>query len=383
MNNSPTCGVVRVIAAFAGVTRLGPRASTGLAIFLVTMCALSPSSVCGMETGDMVRAVISRSQAITSGRLTYTFSSRGFRGWQALTPRVFPEATTSFFGSSWAERTKGSHVVRINHDGYFLEFVQTPQPDGSVRSGATLLPRRSLASRTELNAPPIFAGSFWFRRQLQYVEQHVDEFRPIGQTTVNKIPTTVLELAVSAKDHREAFHVYSPSLESGGAIRLYVARELGYVLPRIEFRTPSERIVQSYDAIDFKEVAPGIYFPKRVWTAAYAADGASRYRAEFVTRCELVNQPIPQEDFVVEVPIGTQVQDAREAGSVITFQVRDDSSSLRLATHGAVSESIWPSLGFLNRWHNAVIVGLVIGSISSISLLLAARNQRYRGYSSR
>ena len=359
------------------------RRSIRLLASVVILCAARSSNVYGVQPDALIGGIVSRSRAITSGRFTYTFKSQGFRGTRPLSPKVFPETTMSFFDSSWAERVKDSHLVRINHDGYFLEFVQTPQRDGSVRPGATLLPRRSLEGRMELNAPPIFAGSFWFREQLRYVEKHADEFRITGSNIVNTVPVVVLELAVAAENHRQAFHVVSPALKSGGTIRLFVAPQLGFVLPRVEFLTNSNEVAQSYDAVGFNEAAPGIYFPERLWTETHAAGGASRYRAEFITRCELINQSIPQEDFVVELPAGTRVQDAQEPGSVITFELTEMSSSSKLPTHGSISGLLWPPLRFLDRWGNAVIVGLVIGTVSSISLLLAARNQRYRGQSTR
>ncbi len=331
----------------------------------------------GVEPADLVRGIVSRYDAVGSGRLIYRFKSESFTGERASPPLTLPEVTTSFSKSSWADRTKGSHVVRINHDGYFLEFVQTPQRDGSVRPGATLSPQRLLESRKEFNAPPLFAGSFWHRAQLQFVERHVANSRVVGTSVVNSIFTTVMEFDVTAANHRAAFHVLLPALGSGGIVRLYVAPQLGFVLPRIEFVTPSKQVAQSYDAADFTEVATGIYLPARLWTETHAAGGASRYRGEFSVQYELVNQTIPQEDFVVELPVGTRVQDAREPGSVVHFDLTESTSSAKLTAINPVAE---PSRGggFLGRWQNVVILGFVIGTVISISLLLSTRDQRHR-----
>lgn len=360
---------------------LKPRSIALLATSMI-LCAMCSSNVFGMQPAELVAGIVSRSRAIASGRITYTFKSESFVGERALRPVLVPETTTSFSDSSWAERCKSSHLVQINHDGYFLEFVRTPQHDGSVRPGAILYPQRSLESRNELNAPPLFAGSFWNREQLRYIEKHAGDFQIAGSSTVNAIPVVTLELAVAAESHRDAFHILLPALKSGGIIRLYVAPQLGFVLPRIEFVTTSRQVAQSYDSVDFSEVAPGIHFPQRLWTQTHAAGGAARYRGEFTVRCELINQSVPQEDFVVELPVGTRVQDAREPGDVIKFELTEPSSSPMLPSLTSASES-GPPVQFMDRWRNAVIVGIVVGTVASISFLLAGRNERYHGGSSK
>ena len=334
-----------------------------------------------VQPAELVAGIVSRSGAITSGRITFTFKSESFVGERALNPISVPETTTSFWESSWAERTKSSHLVRINHDGYFLEFVRTPQHDGSVRPGAILYPQRSLESRTELNSPPLFAGTFWNREQLRYVEKHAPDFQFTGSSTVNSVAVVALELAVPAEDHRSAFHILLPALRAGGIIRLYVAPQLGITLPRIEILSPSRQVAQSYDSIDFLEVAPGIHFPRRLWTQTHAVEGATRYRGEFAVRCELINQLIPEDDFVVELPIGTRVQDAREPGDVIKFELTEASTSSRLRSLTSASQS-GPDFRFMDRWGNAVIVGLVVGVVALISFLFAGRTEWYRRESS-
>jgi hypothetical protein len=163
-------------------------------------------------------------------------------------------------------------------------------------------------------------------------------------------------------------------------MRLYVAPQLGFVLPRIELLTPAGQVAQSYDATEFSEVAPGIHFPRRLWTETYAAGGAACFRAEFATRCELINETIPGEDFVVDMPLGTRIQDAREPGNVVTFQLSETSSSESLLSNVGTSESL---SRFLDRWQNAIILGAAIGIIASLSFLLVTRNQRDRGRSSK
>jgi hypothetical protein len=346
----------------------------------VTLLFLASSSVNATEAEQLIAGVVSRSTAIASGRITYKFKSESFVGERALPPVLVAETTTSFSNSSWAERTKSSALVRINHGGYFLEFVKTPQPNGSVRPGAILYPQRSLASRKELNAPPLYAGTFWHPEQTLSAEKHASNFQSAGSATINGIPVVLLELAVPAESQREAFHMLLPALKSGGMIRLYVAPQLGFVMPRIEFLTPTRQVAHSYESVDFGEVAPGIHFPRRLSTETHAASGGARYRGEFALSCELVNQSIPEEDFVVDLPVGTRIQDARQPGEVLRFELDEPSSSSVLLSLTSGSES-GPPGRFMDRWRNAIIVGVVIGTVALSCILLASRAERYRGAS--
>ena len=310
--------------------------------------------------------------------MIYTFKSESFRDGRASKPAILPETTTSISETSWAERVRGSSLVRINHDGHLLEFVQTPQHDGSVRPGTTLLPQRPLESRKELNVPPLFAGSLWFHEQLRYLQKHADRVQPMASSTVNGVPVEVLELAVPAEDARHAFHVIMPNLKQGGTIRLSIAPQLGFVLPRVELLTTGKQVAQVYEATDFNETAPGIYFPSRLWMESRDADQRPRYRAEFAVRCELINEPIPSEDFVVDLPLGTHVQDAQRPGQVINFMLSEPANSASFGEKGSGS-----FLGFFDRWKNAMIVGAIIGTIASLSLLHASRRQHRRNWAPR
>jgi hypothetical protein len=282
--------------------------------------------------------------------------------------------TAAFSDSSWAERTKGSNSVRINHDGYLLEFVQTPQRNGKIRPGVTLLPSASLTNRAELNAPPLFSGLFWHDRQLRYVETHADAFQVTGSTVVNNVSVAVLEATIPAAHRREAFHVVSPQLESGGLMRLYVAAHLGFVIPRIEFLPVTRAAAVVYDAADFDEAAAGIYLPGRISTEIRGAAGELQYRGEFSVRYELINQVLPPEEFVVDLPRGTHVQDARVPGQVTSFDISESRSTASLQTAGLSSTR--SQAGFFGRWRNAILIGIAIGGLGSIAVYLTARSQR-------
>jgi hypothetical protein len=319
---------------------------------------------------DLVNGLSARAKAIESGRIAYTFQWQAFRDRIPQPPTVVAETTISFSGSDWAQRTPSSRATLINYDGYLLDFVETRQADGSLRPGATLLPQKSLETRGELNAPPLFAGSFWHREQLRYVEKHAARCIIAGHAVTNGTPVVIVELNVPKEDQREAFCIVSPLLASGGFVRLHVAERLGFVLPKVELLSPDRHLAQSYECAQFEEGCPGVYVPRKLWTENCREDGSPNYRAEFNLNASLINQPIPASEFRVDLPSGTRVQDAREPGSVVAFQLTSRSNSLSLPSHEARDATRG-----LGPWRNSIVLGLAVGSIASVSLMLAARKQ--------
>ncbi len=167
----------------------------------------------------------------------------------------------------------------------------------------------------------MFAGTCWFQEQLRYLEKHVDRVQSAAASVVNGVPVDVLELVVPAEEARRAFHVILPSLKAGGTMRFSIAPQLGFVLPRVELISSGKQVVQVYEATDFAEAAPGRLFSRSTVDGdARRQPAAARYRAEFAVRCELINEPIPPEDFVVDLPAGNAR--ARRAAPRTRHQLR-------------------------------------------------------------
>ena len=69
------------------------------------------------------------------------------------------------------------------------------------------------------------------------------------------------------------------------AIRpLYVAPQLGYVMPRIDFLSPTGEVGIRHDASDFEQTTSGVYFPrqcsKRIYTDPKGKPGCLRDQVE-------------------------------------------------------------------------------------------------------
>ena len=102
-------------------------------------------------------------------------------------------------------------------------------------------------------------------------------------------------------------------------------------MPRIEFVSSSGKVAQSYDAMGFEHRGKGIFVAERLRTETYGANGQVTYRGSYtITDVQLVNQPIPDDDFVVRLPIGTNVLDARDPNKSKTFAITDSVLSTEL-----------------------------------------------------
>jgi hypothetical protein len=307
------------------------RSRAAYLLIFLQLCLVLVSKSQANEVEDTIAAVASRACAIVSGRLAFTYYVTTFKGTVPLKTEALPERIASFSGTSWADRDSdrsAPQISRINHNGHLLEFRVAPQPGGAINYSANIAPPCELNSGREAqtNLPPVFAGSFWKTAQLKYVLGHASRCRLVGNATVNEIATEHYELDVPAADHR-AFVSLCPGLRNGGAIRFFVAPQLGYLLPRIEFVTPQGEVAQSYEAKDFLEVAPGIFFPKRIQKNIHSASGGSLSHVEFDIRSELINQPIPDDDYIVQFPVGTDVNDARDPEQVKAFRLEEPTPS--------------------------------------------------------
>jgi hypothetical protein len=345
----------------------------GLALF----AGLTPHGLAG-HVEDTVAGVVARARAIVSGRLTFVYKSTSFNGERVLTTDVLPEHIASFSDSSWADRDadrSARQISYVDHNGYLLEYTVSPQPSGNINYSVNMRPPRGISAGREaqVNLPPIFAGSFWKPAQLEYVKDHAEKCRFVGKETVNGIATEKYELSVPAEDRGKAFVYFFPALKSGGVMRFFAAPQLGYVLPRIELVTLNGEVAQSDDARDFIEDSPGIFFPRHIELKNHAAGGAVfRPHEECDIRPELINQPVTEEDYIVQLPVGTNVTDARDPQHIVAFRITEPAPSSALIELSAAGGK---PPGFFSRWRNAIILGVLLGMLAAIALFFVARRR--------
>jgi hypothetical protein len=339
-----------------------------VALAALALVRVSPARA--SETTDLVEGVVGRAEAIVSGRFEYRVTwTEGHPGEHNL---------LILSGPSWRVNHLDHRVERINHRGKYLEVHHNRQHDGSIRTSCRIEAPRGLQER--LPMPPWFAGTPWYRQTVAYIKDHKAQARLTGGAEVDGIAAKVLEWDVPQADRYAAFYGISSRLNNGGKLRLYVAPQLGFVLPRIETVDPQGRVATRFDSTGFKEVGAGLFFPKQCGYRDFDENGVPDDKIHFnqyeILRVEKVNEAIPEEDFAVQLPAGTSVADERTPQTVyfdlgdITESMPDDlRDSLRL-------EKVPPP----RTWRRAIVLGLAIGACALCVLVVVyAVRRRHRG----
>jgi hypothetical protein len=272
----------------------------------------------GVTKENLIARLLTRSTAITSGRIEYHLRVE-------IAGRVERDSDYrfSFSGEDWAALDLRSRYARVNHDGRLLTYAETPQSDGRVHRSVEIdFPESPFKNPPY---PPVRAGTLWNSSTGQFVHERASKARLLGDEDVNGVKTLALEWDVDPKDKYLAFHAISDLLKEGGKVRLYAAPQLGHALLRIEHVDRFGTVQDKYDYSEFQEVAPRIHVPKMCRL------GVGQYKQEYrLTKIENINKRFSSDDFILSMPAGTSVQDIRpklkdevDRDGKRTFSLRD------------------------------------------------------------
>ena len=297
-------GCVVAIGVFSiGVIVLAARTSGGTTPAAIEVerprAAAQPLPDKPPATKTLIDGLLARATAVTSGRIEYHVKI------------VIAGRTTndnderySFSGESWTKRDPKSNRTVVNHEGRLLAYSETPQQNGSIsRSLRIHFPESPFHHEPY---PPVHAGTLWYASTRGFVRDQASRARLLGAETVSGITTQILEWTVTESDRFLAFHAIDEMLREGGKLRLYVAPQLAYALPRIEHVDRFGTVQARFDFSGFKELAPGIFFP----TLCQLGSGAF-HRTYQLKKVERINALFPDKEFVLEIPADTSIGDER------------------------------------------------------------------------
>jgi hypothetical protein len=278
----------------------------------------APSSTAPTEAMDgegaqvMIEGLLARSTAVTSGCIEYH-----------VKVDIAGQTTNdnderySFSGESWAMRDPLSNHAVVNHEGRLLSYFETPR-----RSLTIEYPESPFHHEPY---PPVYAGTLWYASTRRFVHDQASKARSLEAETINGIETRVLEWNVARSDKYLVFGAINELLQDGGRLRLYVARQLGYALPRIEHVDRFGTVQGRFDFSDFNEIAPGIFFP-----VVCRLDGDSFRRTYQLKKIERINGTFSPSDFVLAIPANAAIEDRRpklkdkvDAQGHRTFSLKD------------------------------------------------------------
>jgi hypothetical protein len=278
----------------------------------------------------------------------------------------------SLLGASWATRFLEMGETHVSHQGKSLRFKRNPQPDGTVFAAAQV--DHYLAITEEKPGPPYFAGSIWYKTTTEYIAKNAQTCRLGGKAVVNGANATVLEWDVPKDSIGMAFGPITDRMSGGGVLRLYVAPQYGYALPKIEYVASDGGLGKVFDSEGFEAAQPGVFLPKSCKSQAYGKDGRAEFYVRYtISRFELINDSVPQDDFIVSLPKGTFVNDAR---------ARDGRAFFTVGEVATVPEGISDivridsSHTFAQRWRIVFILANVFIVLLFIGILLVRRRKR-------
>lgn len=310
------------------------------------------SSALGESDNALVAGVVARHQAIYSGRFEY-HRRAGF----ANTGRLMTRAGTSelkYFETDWLVRSGEPPMVQLNHGGARLDVRYQEHSEGGIVPSVWIKPPSKLEAGIEV---PRFVGTLWYPGTVAFIDQHRTECKRVMRHEVDGMPVEVVEWQVPP-NNLDAFGVTNRQLQSGGMLRLSVASERGFVLPLIEYVAPDGRVAIEFRSSDFRQVGPSLFWPWHCRRRTFTKEGKEGFFVEYsFTAVERVNEPIPDDEFVIDLPKGTHVNDLRPGANGALYTIGE--SIVRPPI--ALPESLDMKAPFVDRsWNAAAVIGLAV-----------------------
>jgi hypothetical protein len=295
-----------------------------------------------ITTQALIQGILARSEGVFSGEMTYR-ESNGF-SWKKQ-PEQELTKTVTFSGPSWRVKwaediARIPHLVtegvkrrgipveppsgllendEVSHGGNHLELSRVPQPDHSIRSTARVTQPKPFDYR--MPYPPLRVGTFWYECTKKFVEANREKAERKPPTEVNDVPCEIIEWEVTAADKFRAFDGINDLTKNGGRLRVCVALQLGFALPRIQYIGSGGKVAASFDGWDFQEKASGIFIPQHARMQYYMP--APGFYLDFqITDCKKINRSISDATFAVALPDGTEVMDSRSGTHSVLFKMK-------------------------------------------------------------
>ena len=249
----------------------------------------------------LIDGLRARAEAIKSGQFTYTVQIN------LLSTRASDKERSVRFvlsGERWAEfeeETPDTAVLRALNDGkHCYQFTGWHASENKPPK------RRMIVNHPRRIAQTALWSSSLIEFRVESFRKHVAEARLVGTETTNGVETQVFEWPATAMENRSATSPRSDLAKGPGIQRVYIAPQLGFAVVKIKHLDKFGLAESVTDFSEFQEVAPGIFFPFR-----------EQYQDRTVTRrihtlrVTDINQPIPEQLFVLRIPTGTQIEDVR------------------------------------------------------------------------
>jgi hypothetical protein len=342
------------------------------------------------KVAALVKGVVARADVVFSGRLKYRVTV-GMHGGKSDKPW---EEEIVFMGQSWRKTNKHAmsdfeihpksreampkgvvleghyEKVEVSHGKSSVEYTKIPQPDKKIGQMIRVAAPKALRAQAS-SEPPVFAGSLWYPCQVRFIEQNASKAAWAGAAKVNGIDTQILEWEVTPEEKFHAFEAVNDLTMQGGRLRLYVAPQMGHVLPRIEHLGTEGRQAKVFESTDFVEHKDGVYIPRRCSYQISDSEGPGCFKEFELLDVKSINEAIPTSEFIIEIPDGALVSDARSGTHSTLIKIKGASSIPEDLTEVIALPSYW-------SWRRTPIWAVTLGIAGGLIALLAWRLLRRR-----
>lgn len=278
------------------------------------------------------------------------------------------------------QKRQGDSVMKtVNHKGKYAVYQENPQFSGEVKKDVVVkaldVPLSSTANSSF--QPPINqVGTGWNATTVAYIAAHLSGAEAKGTKEVNGYSTRVYEWKVPKSEVFQAFEEATDLSRNGGVLRVYIAPDLGYVVPLLECVGTDGQVAKSYSASEYT-ACNGIWCPRSATIAAFSTKGPGNWAKYTDIRASRLNEHIPDDEFTVELPAGAIIRDVRSPQKRAEYVVQDAAS-----VSNDLSDIVVPEGSSRRPWYRtvwgAVGIGLGVGFLV-LAGLFAARILRARG----
>ncbi len=333
---------------------------------LIALFSRTDNAAADRSSDHLIDGVVSRSSAVYQGQFTFRVTEqRGIAGSALQLVRSDNYALT-IAGTDWLLRYDKSPNRIMTRDGSTVRYYEAHSPEGAEQHGLHIDAPLSIDAARGSNVVYTVPrhGTFWYPEQTLFVDAQRQQAQSRGDEFVSGIRVHVLQWQVSANDFDEGFLVIPPSIaeQRKGLLRIYVAPDLGYALPRIEYCTLDGRVAKQIESTDFFEVEGGLHFPRQTKCTTFLENET------FLTTVKIddtryVNTSIPADVFAFDIPANTRVRDSRPGLPKTVFHLDDDMSLAEFETTIQAAPPDPP-------WFSWQVLGITVNSLIVIVLLL-------------
>ena len=139
-----------------------------------------------------------------------------------------------------------------------------------------------------------------------YLLEQLQSVVVAGEELVDGHRCNILEVPVSAENSGRAFGIMNTMLLTGGSLRVYCAKDLGYALPIIECRDKFDTAQITYRARKFQHIEGQVFFPLE-----FEILSDTHSLRNLFSEVSDINRTLPESMFMLTIPAATNVADAR------------------------------------------------------------------------